>query len=220
VNAAYLMLTTAWLAGQTQPPAAQPAPMGQPAAPAAQPAPAGTYAGPVASTSLGACNGGWGGCGGGCATDCCDSGRKGLLSRLCGRGRNDCGCAPAPAPVHHHASSCCAPAPVANDCGCERHGLCAKLKDMLHRNRGGCGCDSGCGSTSGCGCGGATYGGGVIGGGVISTTPAEAIPAQPKPGEAPRRMPGTGGTPMTINGGVIRDVTPVVAPRLSIEQPF
>src|SRR5437763_6601425 len=80
VNAAYLMLTTAWLAGQTQPPAAQPAPMGQPAAPAAQPAPAGTYAGPVASTSLGACNGGaWGG-GCGSTNECCDSGRKGLLS--------------------------------------------------------------------------------------------------------------------------------------------
>jgi len=232
------MLTTAWLAGQTQPPAAQPAPMGQPSAPAVQAAPAA----PLVSTSPGAYNGGAlgggysggcgsGGCGGGgcggCATDCCDSGaRKGLLSRLFKKGNSDCGCASAP--VVHYA------APAAS-CGCEeRHGLCSKLKGLFKKGHSDCGCDAGCGSTvgGGCGCGG---GGGAINyggapgwgspagvGTPIGTpigTPAEAIPAQPRPGEAPRRMPATGGggTPMTI-GGVIRDVTPVVAPRLSIEQ--
>src|SRR5581483_2819914 len=70
VNAAYLMLTTAWLAGQN------PAP---PAAAPAAPAPAPVAAAPVVSTSMGACNGGYagygayGGCGGGCgaaASDC------------------------------------------------------------------------------------------------------------------------------------------------------
>jgi hypothetical protein len=164
----------------------------------------------VASTSLGACNGGaWGG-GCGSTNECCDSGRKGLFSRLGHKNRNnDCGCAPAPvqnccAPVHHQPTA---------DCGCEqRHGLCAKIKARFNRDRG-CGCDSGCGSTNGYGYGAAAPWGGA-------GAPAEAIPAQPKPGEAPRRMPGTGGgTPMTING-IIRDVTPVVAPRLSIEQPF
>jgi hypothetical protein len=207
VNAAYLMLTTAWLAGQTPAPPAAAPPEGAKPVPVA-PAPA---AAPVVSTSLGGCNGG--GCGGygGCATDCCDSGgKRGLLSRLFNKHRNDCGCEAAP--------TCCAPAPVScGDC-CEGHrpSLCGKLKGLFHKNRGGdCGCESscGCGSTVGGCCNG---GGAIIGGAPIGTgAPAEAIPAQPKPGEAPRKMPST--TPMTMNG-VIHDVTPVVAPRLGIEQ--
>jgi hypothetical protein len=96
VNAAYLMLTTAWLAGQNPaPPAA--------AAPAA-PAPAPVAAAPVVSTSMGACNGGYagygayGGCGGGCgaAADNCGCERQRLCDRLKGmfhrRGHGDCGC--------------------------------------------------------------------------------------------------------------------------------
>ena len=66
MNAAFLMLTTAWMAGADPAPAA--------AAPAA----------PVVSTSMGACNGGgyagayggaYGGCGG-TANDCCDTGAQ------------------------------------------------------------------------------------------------------------------------------------------------
>jgi hypothetical protein len=67
-----------------------------------------------------------------------------------------------------------------------------------------------------CGNGTTTYGG--VGGVITSPAtgvPAETIPAQPKPGEAPKKMPST--TPMTF-GGAIHDVTPVVAPRLGVEQ--
>src|SRR5207249_3496530 len=102
VNAAILLMGSAWMAGAdtAQPPAA------------AAPAPA--YApGPVAVNTGAGC----GGCGptaGGCCDDPCA--KHGLLHRLKNRGgggglfakhkHNDCGCAPAPAPC------CAAPAPV------------------------------------------------------------------------------------------------------------
>jgi len=177
VNAAFVMLTTAWMAGADPAPAA--------AAPAAA---------PVVSTSMGACNGGYG-CGG-TSNDCCDHGRQRLCDRLKGlfsRG-NNCGCEAAP--VAHHA-------PAAN-CGCEdtckRQRLCDRLKGMFKRHND-C-CDTG----SQCGCGGiGTYGGGVIGG------TAEPIPAQPKPaGGAPMPSKPTSTTPITMSG-VITNVTPVGA---------
>jgi hypothetical protein len=215
VNAAYLMLTTAWLAGADPVPAA------------AAPAPAA----PVVSTSMGSCNGsytgGWNGCNGGVAADNCGCERQRLCDRLkglfshCHNRQRDCGCEAAPAPVvkYHAPAACCAPAPapapVSTGCDdqCKKPGLCARLKALCHRNRhNDCGCEGGAGY-GGCngygsnwGCGGATgYPGGVI------TTPgtAEPIPAQPKPGEAPKPMPKT--TPMTMNG-VISNVTPVAAP--------
>jgi hypothetical protein len=197
VNAAYLMLTTAWMAG------ADPAPVA--AAPAAA---------PVVSTSMGACNGGgyvggYGGCGG-ISNDCCDSGRQRLCDRIKGmfkrRGNDCCDAAPtcAPAPVVHHA-----PAPVAN-CGCEdtckRERLCDRLKGMFKRRGNDC-CDTG----AQCGCNGiggiGTYGTpGIIGG------TAEPIPVQPKPaGGAPMPSKPTSTTPITMSG-VITNVTPVAAP--------
>jgi len=155
---------------------------------------------------MGACNGGYGGCGG-ISNDCgCDHGRQRLCDRLKGlfkRGHNDCGCeaapACAPAPVVHHA-------PAAN-CGCEdsckRQRLCDRLKGMFKRGHNDCGCDTGCNS----GCGGiGTYGGGIIGGS------AEPIPAAPKPaGGAPMPSKPTSTTPITMSG-VITNVTPVAAP--------
>jgi len=218
VNAAYLMLTTAWLAGQTPAPVA-----GQPA-----PAPVAAMPAPVVSTSMGGCSGG--GCGS-CATDCCDTGRKaGLLSRLFHHKSNDCGCAPAPAPccsapIVHKAAPCCTPAPVcapAPSCGCgceeKKPGLFARLHALCHKEKG-CGCEAPCGTS--CGCGGGAIGGTVGGAWSGTGAPIGAEPIQaPKTGgtgTAPQKMPTAGGTPMTING-VIRDVTPVVAPRLSIEQ--
>jgi len=215
VNAAYLMLTTAWLAGQTPAPAA--------AQPAPAPAPA-PIAAPVVSSSIGGCNGGCGGYAtGGYGGDCCgSSARGGLLARLCHKRSNDCGCESAcSAPVaHHRAPACCAPvqtcAPAPSvGCGCEakKPGLFARLHAMCHKDKG-CGCEQ----QSSCGCG--SNGGVWTGTGGWTGTGAEPIQAAPKPGTAtpPQKMPTAGGgTPMTING-VIRDVTPVVAPRLSIEQ--
>jgi hypothetical protein len=85
---------------------------------------------------------------------------------------------------------------------------------MCHKSSS-CGCETSSCSSCGCGSSGAYTGGAWSGG-----TSAEPIQAAPKPGTpatAPQKMPAAGGTPMTING-VIRDVTPVVAPRFSFEQ--
>src|SRR4029079_7775819 len=119
-----------------------------PAAPAAP-------AAPVVSTSMGACNGGYGGCCG-ISNDCgCEGGRQRLCDRLKGmfkRGHNDCGCEAAPtcAPAHHHHAA-------TTSCGCEdtckKPGLCARLKGRFKRGND-CGCDTG----SSCGCGGGAYG--------------------------------------------------------------
>jgi hypothetical protein len=183
VNAAYLVLTTAWLAGDA------------PAAPVAPPA------APVVSAPIG------GGCGGGCgaATDaCCDSGcgKQSLFGKLKGKfkKRGDCGCEAAP--------TCCAPAPVQhNDCCEHRESLFGKLKGKFKKRGGDCGCESSCG----CGGGGSGY---IAPSGV----PAETIPGAPRPGDAPRAMPKPGSG--SVMNGVPMIVTPVVAPRLTSEQPF
>jgi hypothetical protein len=121
---------------------------------------------------------------------------------------NDCGCEQSScAPAQH---TCCNAAPVSSGCGCEeRESKWAKLKGKFKKHGGDCGCES---SANSCGCGG---GSGYIGGGVIGA-PAERIPASPAPGAAPQAMPKPMGSVM--GNGVI--VTPVVAPRLSSDQPF
>ena len=189
MNAAFIMLTSAWLAGaDPAPPAAAPAP-----APAA-PAPA------VVATGNGC--GGCGGCGD-VSGECCDHHRKKLLSGLKGKlhRHNECCesapaaapcCAPAPAPK----PVCCAPAPAPapsaccapaqNEC-CDHHrkhrlaGLGGKLKGKFHRHHDECcgGCDTGCGTAA--------------------PAPAPAYPA-PAPGGAPQKMPTTiGSTPAKIH---------------------
>jgi hypothetical protein len=211
VNAAYLVLTTAWLAGDA------------PAAPAPPPA------APVVSAPIG------GGCGGGCgsATDaCCEDqcgGKQGLFGRLKAKFKkgNACGCEAAPtccAPVQQHccpapAPTCCAPVQHHSDCcedPCKKPGLFAKLKGKFKKGNDCCESSYGGGCGTSCGC----NGGGI--GGVYSApatgAPAESIPSAPKPGEAPRKMPtpGTG----SVMHGYPTIVTPVVAPRLTSEQPF
>jgi hypothetical protein len=199
VNAAYLMLTTAWLAG------ADPAPV-TPAAPT----------GPVVAAPIG------GGCGGGCggsATDaCCDEHKQGCFAKLKAKfhKHNECGCeqscappkpvcCPAPKPVccPAPAPTCCHAAPVSSGCGCEepRVKLCDKIKAKFKKHND-CGCESSCNS-----CGGAS--------GVPTGAPAEAIPTKPSTGGAPMPIAPKGSV---MNGGMI--VTPVVAPRLTNEQPF
>jgi hypothetical protein len=73
-----------------------------------------------------------------------------------------------------------------------------KIKAKFHKHND-CGCESSCNS-----CGGAT------------AAPAEVIPGKPAPGTGSPMPAAPKGSVM--NGGMI--VTPVVAPRLTNEQPF
>jgi hypothetical protein len=201
VNAAYLLLTSAWLAGADAAPAA--------------PAPAAST--PVVAS--GSCCGNSGGCSS-CA-DSCGCEKVKFWDKWKGKfHKNDCGCqptcgcaAPAPtcgcaAPVHHvHAApSCgCAPAPSCGcDDGCGKVRLWDRMKAKFHKD---CGCESSC----------STCGGGCSSCGAPAAAPTgEAVPVAPKAGEAPKKMP-TSTAPMTMNGiGV--DATPVAAPRLDNEQ--
>lgn len=192
MNAAYLMLTTAWLAGADPVPAAQ-------AAPAV-----------VASSNCGGCGSG---CNSGCNT-CCDdpcAKKPGLFARLCAKKGNDCGCESscntcdrAPKCREPRAPKCKAPrepkcrAPK-NDC-CDDP--CAKKPGLFARlfaKKGNdCGCDSGCGcatASSGCGCG---NGHGVISApaGAPTGAPPEVAP-QPKPSTPPAKT-----TALPMNGFV------------------
>jgi hypothetical protein len=118
VNAAFLLVTSAWLAGQAAPP-----PPAQPAYPPAHAHPA-----PAAPTASSAC------CDTGCDS-CCEGG---LLARLRGwfRRRDDCcdtcGGHPQPAPSYHDHG-------CQDECGC-RPGLLDRLRGWFHR--GDC-CDGG-----------------------------------------------------------------------------
>lgn len=203
MNAAYLLLTSAWMAGADA----------APVAPAA--------AAPVVST--GSC------CGGGCATSCDPCANRcgpNLFERLRSRfHRNDCcdtGCS---APVVHH--KCCTPAPAPtcctpvksctpacdpcgrrfnfnfnwrrndccdtgcgshkyNDCGCNdacRPSFLDRLRSRFHRND--C-CDTGCNTGCNGGCGA-----------VGAPVAAPAAPAAPV--EAPKAMPKAGAA---FNGGI------------------
>ncbi len=182
VNAAFLMLTSAWLAG------ADPAP------PAAQAAPAA----PAVVATGNSCGGCGATCGDSCGDPCCENGRRKLLGGLFGRlkGRfhraNDCceeTCAPAsnpcpapcpPKPVCCQAAPTTSCDPCADPCsdGGRKKllgGLAGKLRSKFHRG-GDC-----CGSVDACGCG--------------SVTPAPAAPAAPaKPEAEPKKMPTTIGS--------------------------
>jgi hypothetical protein len=201
VNAAFLLVTTAWLTG------ADPAPTAAPAAPA-----------PVVSSA----NYGGAGCGcsGGCGDTCGDTGCGcgGLFGKLKGRFHHggDCGCETAcdSCGGHHgfklrrHNECGCE---TANECGCERQRLCDRLKGWFHR-RGECGCGEGCGG----GCGGCGDGSCANGGVTTYAAPglaprAEPIPA-PKGTEPAKRMPSD--TPMKKVGAL----APQASPTLVIEQ--
>jgi hypothetical protein len=74
--------------------------------------------------------------------------------------------------------------------------LCARIKAKFQRHNDCC--------ESSCGCGGGA-----------TAAPAEVIPSKPAGGQAMPKPPVSGSV---MNGGMI--VTPVVAPRLTNEQPF
>ncbi len=170
MNAAFLLLTSAWLAGQAAPP--------PPAKPAPPPAPA-----PMASGAC--CDSGAGCCDSGCDSGC----GGGLFARLRGlfHRHDDCcdtcsPCAkPAPAPSHH---DCCA-APACDDCGCGG-GLFARLRGWFHRH-------DDCCDTCGTDCCGATAAHGPM------APPPEPIKA-PKSSEPPKAMPkgSTSGAGLTL----------------------
>ncbi len=143
MNAAFLLVTSAWLAGGDAPPAAPPAP------------PAAVTTAPVVSSapSAGCAGGGCGGC------SSCDSGcgcgceeHEGLFAKLKAKfARGGCGCEAAP--------SCgCEAAP---SCGCEeKEGFLSRLKNKCKgwgSSSCGCGCETkvehscGCAASS-CGC--------------------------------------------------------------------
>jgi len=165
VNAAFLLVTTAWLAGAD--------PVAAPAAPAA---PATAAPAVVSSSSCNSC--------GSCGDACCDSGHTlcGRLKGLFASHRHDsCGscetcaapapkcCAPAPKPC------CPAPAPACNSCGTS-HDSCGcgsfggRLRGLFHRT-------SSCCETTACSdCGAAP-----------ATAPAPAGKAEPIP--APKEAP-------------------------------
>jgi hypothetical protein len=143
VNATFVLVTTAWLAGAE---------------------PAGTPAPPPSAAVNSSC------CSGTCDA-CCESGhhRESLFSRLKGRFHRggdccDTGCSSsAPAPA---AASCCNAAPAASCCdtGCEeKPGFLTRLKARFHRGNDCCDTGSTCGACSSCGSVGA-YGAPIMNG--------------------------------------------------------
>jgi hypothetical protein len=178
VNAAFLLVTTTWIA------AADPAP-----------APAHPVPAPVAVTSS---------CGGDCNAGCCDSGcdegcghrllgrLRGLFHRDCDCG-DSCGCNSAPCGDcggcggHklfgglHHGCGCDTCDSCGDSCGCGG-GLLSRLRAKFHH-----GCDDGCGDCGGCGggCGcGGTYGGAYGGAPAMAPAPGtqpEQLKAKPAP---------------------------------------
>ena len=166
MNAAFLLVTAAWL-GADAPPAANPPP-------------------PPAYGTVVAGNGNCGNCG-----DCCehhswfrgrghgcgceDTCRESCFDKLKGHfHRGDCGCDTGCGHTAHHRECNTCNTGCNNEC---RGGCLDKIKGWFHR--GDCGCDSGCNN----GCNG--YQGYGPDGAPIR---AEPIPA-PKPGEAPKKMP-------------------------------
>jgi hypothetical protein len=167
VNAAFLLVATAWAAGE------QPA-----TAPAAPAAPA-----HVAAAPAGGCCGGGGDCG---CNDCCEC-KPSLCERLKARfHKHSCcdACDTCSSCGGGHAScNTCAPS---CDCGCEcKPSWKDRMKAHFHKSS----CCDACDTCGGCGGG---YGGTIVPGGAPTTMPkAEPIKA-PKDGEPGQKLP-TGG---------------------------
>ena len=220
MNAAFLLVTTAWIAGADTAPA--------------NPPPARVVPAPVYSVgtpgTAGCCGGASTGCGG---CDSCGCEKEGFFSRLKGRfhRHNDCDCG-----CTSSSSSCGS----CGSCGCESGGFFSHLKGHTHHNE--CGCDSGCG---GCGsscdsCGG--HGGGLGGrlrglfhrhgdecgcgdcggcGGVITTVPGGPMKpepiGQPKKDDGLKKLPSDDKkNPEKKPGSVQLIPQPVTAPNLNL----
>jgi hypothetical protein len=162
VNAAFLLVTSAWLAGGQTAAPPPPAPM----------APAAPYVATAAAPS--------GGCGCGSTCGCNDCEKPGFLERMRGRFHKDkdCGCAPAttqscaPAPVYHAAP--CASCGSTCD-SCEHAGFLDRLRARFHRDND-CGCNS-CGAPACSSCGAAPL------------PPAKVGEPIKGPAEGPKKLP-------------------------------
>ncbi|HEX5270648.1 MAG TPA: hypothetical protein VFW33_09190 [Gemmataceae bacterium] len=181
MNAAFLIVTTAWIAG---------ADAAAPAAPAAA---------PVYSVGTGGCAGG--GCGSSCYGGCdscggCGCESEGFFSKLKGkvhRSGGDCGCGCETEKHFGHVSGHV----YATGCGCDSGcdacgghssgGLREKLRGLFHRGGEiscGCGgCDTGCGGCAGCG--------GASTSGVLSPVPGGTMQKEQigMPKEEPKKLP-------------------------------
>jgi hypothetical protein len=185
VNAAFLLVTSAWLAGADPVPQAQPG-AAAPAPAAAAPAPA-TAAPAPAATTYGGCGSCCNGYAGHASYDCgCES--SGLFGRLHARfSRHNDGCdtCSSCAPSYHtwnsggHSGGCGA---VSSCDSCGSSGLFGRLRGRFHHGSD-CGCDTGC-STGCSSCG--TYAAPT---GVIAPKPAGEPIKAPKEGEPIKKMP-------------------------------
>ena len=189
MNAAFLMLTSAWMAGADV---------------EVTPAPVSLTSGVVSTGS--SCS--TGSCGGGCATACDDpcASKPGLFSRLKGKmsfGHKSCDtCAPAPAPVvvPHHVH---APAASTCDDGCSKPGLFSRLKGSFGKKS----CGTGCETAAPC-CGTA-----AVVGGCSTGSCASGISQYPGAITTPGQYPGVITTPgTTILPGTTTPVHPEVIP--------
>lgn len=159
MNAAFLLVTTAWFAGADPAPATSAAP----------------HAGAVASTPVGGgCCGGSSGCANSCC-DCCDSCCKpSLLQRLRARRccqTNCCECCDTCATT---SSSCCNNV----SCGCTSSCDCCCKPGLLQRLRArrSCCCDSCCDSCCGTGVGGSSAPAVMPSAEPLKTLPKESTP--------------------------------------------
>jgi len=220
VNAAFLLMTTAMMAGADTP-AQTPAQTAKPPA-----------AAPVYSVGTGGCaNGGCAGCG---TCDSCGCESEGFFSKLKGHFHHssDCGCgcesegffSKFKGKMHHGGgcgcetgcggcgSSCGGCGSACDSCG-GHGGFGGKLRGLFHKRGSDCGCDT-CGGCSGCS-GSSGYGG------VITTVPGGTMKPEPignPKGDELRKLPSDDnkGTDKKQPGSVQLIPQPVNAPALDI----
>lgn len=248
MNAAFVLVTSAWLAGADPEPVAPPkgAPPAAMAAPA--PAPAAAFAGGCGCSSGGSYGGYYGGigCGGGCGSysacgSCCDS--PSFFSRLKGRFSHgdSCGCGTASVTAasscdcdggkhgllsrfggHHGSSSCGCEGTcgAVSSCGCESSGFFSKLRGCFHRGSSDCGCETSCSTGCSSGCAG---GCGSTWGGYGATAPAigtPVAPGTPAPAGEPIKPPKDGGEPgKKLPEGIKPEPKPEAKPDKEVRAP-
>jgi hypothetical protein len=200
VNAAFLLVTTAWFAGADAAPSATAAPATTTPATVVAPGAVGA----AGALGGGSCCGGGAAYGGGCCDSCCDTccAKQGCLAKMkarmhrnsccdCCNTCNTCGttcCNTGCGGGHgggcgsNYASSCGTCGGCCETCCCPKQGLCARLKAKMHSSN--C-CNTCCDTCGGCGtgCGTGCGAGGV--GGSIYTAPS-AMPPAGEPIKAPK----------------------------------
>jgi hypothetical protein len=222
VNAAFLLVTSAWFAGQTPAPAPVAPPLGH--------APA------VVSTASG-CNSG--SCGSACDS-CCDSG-GGFFSRFKGMfHRNKCDSCDSCGGGHtwggrlggHRSCDTCNTNTCDSGCGHSLFGGGGRLRGLFHRNKSDCcdTCDGGCGTGCGAGAVGG-YGPGVVGGYAPGAVGGYPTPVPAQSGEQlvnpPKKMPTTNPPPVVpapqkqvrINNTPITTPAVPVTPNIEVVPP-